>query len=245
MPDTSVSATSHPAATDAPFRLPAARFSRRHRRSRIRSRPRRHDRRLDNCACAATPTRRRRCAAAARRRRTRAGRAGARWPTARRGRLPHRAGRCAGHCRSARQLHAGGPDADRPGAQHGAVGSVHFRRQFLHAMRARGVSPDHVFPRPARRDGALHGDDARRQDALSGAAVERQPGRVRRACPDGTALGALGRSAPETVLPVRAGRRRSGPGRGQVHDRIGPRCAAGDLGPARRRGQMRATRWRR
>ena len=80
---------------------------------------------------------------------------------------------------------AGDPDAHRPGAQHGTIGTVYFRRQFLHAMRARRVSPDHLFPRSSRRDGALHRDDARRQNALSGAAVERQPGRVRAISPDG------------------------------------------------------------
>ena len=96
------------------------------------------------------------------------------------GRLSHRARRRAGHSSGARQLRARDPDADRPGAQYGAVGSVHVRRQFLYAMRARGVSPDHLFPRSSRRDGALHRDDPRRQDPLPGAAVERQPVGFRR-----------------------------------------------------------------
>ena len=44
MPDTR---RQHPAATDAPFRLPTARLSRRHGRSGVRSRSRRHEGRLD------------------------------------------------------------------------------------------------------------------------------------------------------------------------------------------------------
>ena len=50
-------------------------------------------------------------------------------------------------------------------------------------MRARGLPPDHVLSRPARRAGALHGDAARRSRALPGAAVERQPRRAGRARP--------------------------------------------------------------
>ena len=42
-------------------------------------------------------------------------------------------------------------------------------------MRGGGLPPHHLFPRPPRRAGALHGDAARRPRALSGAAVERQP----------------------------------------------------------------------
>ncbi len=64
--------------------------------------------------------------------------------------------------------------------EHHAVGPVCVGRQLLHAMRGRGLSPHHVFPRPSRRHGHLHGHAARRQGGLSGAAVERQPDRRRR-----------------------------------------------------------------
>ena len=147
----------------------------------VRSRPGRHAGRRASARCAATPRRRRRRAAAARRRRTRAGRRSA---------LDGRP-LAPGDYRlepdgalvipdGARRLRARRRDPHRPGAQHRALRPLHLGRQFLHPMRARRLPPHHLFPRPAGRDGALHRDDARRQGALSGAAVERQPGRQRR-----------------------------------------------------------------
>ena len=53
------------------------------------------------------------------------------------------------------------------------------------------------------------------------------------------ALGEMGRSAPQALVSVRAGRGRPGGGARPVHDARGPRGGAGDLGAARRRGQMR------
>jgi hypothetical protein len=58
--------------------------------------------------------------------------------------------------------HADGPLACRPGAQRVARGPVPLVRRVLHAVRGRGLPPHHVFPRPARRAGALHGHPARR-----------------------------------------------------------------------------------
>ena len=54
------------------------------------------------------------------------------------------------------------------------------------------------------------------------------------------ALGEMGRPAPEALLPVRAGRRRSRrPSRTDSRPRSGTAGGAGDLGAPRRRGQMR------
>ena len=53
-------------------------------------------------------------------------------------------------------------------------------RRLLHAVRGRGLSPHHLLPRPARRDGRVHGADEGEQGGVSGAALERQPGRARR-----------------------------------------------------------------
>ena len=155
------------------------------------------------------------------------------------GRLSHRARWRAGHCRRARRLHARHRDADRPGAQHRALRPLYLRRQFLHAMRARRLSPHHLFPRPARCDGALHRDDPRRQGALSGAAVERQPGRCRRS----RRMAGIGRKwvdphpKPSYLFALVAGDLVA------VEDsfttRSGRERAAGDLGAPRRRGQMR------
>ena len=64
-----------------------------------------------------------------------------------------------------------------------------------------------------------------------------RPGRASRR--ERTALGEMGRSAPQALLSVRAGRRRSGRGPRPVHHPLGPRGGARDLGAPRRRGQMR------
>ena len=152
-------------------------------------------------------------------------------------------GRRAGHRRRAGCLHPRCRNPHRARQKHRAVRALYVGRQFLHPMRARGLSPDHLFRRPAGCDGALFDDDRRRQGAVSGAAVERQPGRVGRgrgrASRRGPALGEMGRPAPQALLSVRAGRRRSGRGPRPVHHPLGPGGGAWDLGAPRRRGQMR------
>ena len=68
----------------------------------------------------------------------------------------------------------------RAGQEHQAHGPVRQQRLVLHAVRGRGLSPHHLLPGPPRCDGQLHGDPARRQGQVPGAAVQRQPGRQRR-----------------------------------------------------------------
>ncbi len=93
--------------------------------------------------------------------------------------------------------------------EHQAHGPVRERGHLLHAVRGRGLPPHHLLPRPPGRDGELHGDAARRQGRLPGAAVERQPGRTGRAA-RGPPLREVGRPVPEAQLPVRAGGRQAG-----------------------------------
>ena len=59
--------------------------------------------------------------------------------------------------------------------EHSPVGALHLGRGLLHAVRGRGLSPHHVLPRPARRDGRVQRADPRQQGGVSGAALERQP----------------------------------------------------------------------
>ena len=126
-----------------------------------------------------------------------------------------------------------------------AVRPLHVRRQFLHPMRARGLPPHHLFPRPARRDGALHHDDRRRQGALSGAAVERQSRSSSGERRDGRhwAKWVDPHPKPSYLFALVAGD--LVPFRDSFTTALGQDRAARDLGAARRRGQMRATRWNR
>ena len=116
-------------------------------------------------------------------------------------------GRRARHRQPARrQLHARDPQHLRAGEEHPALGPLHLGRRLLHAVRGRGLSPHHLLPRPARRDGRVQRADPREQGGLSGAALERQPGRARRAR-QRPPLRPLARPLPQAELPVRAGRR--------------------------------------
>ena len=66
-------------------------------------------------------------------------------------------GRPARHRQPARgQLHARDPQHLRAREEHRAVGPLHLGRRLLHAVRGRGLSPHHLLPRPARRDGRVH-----------------------------------------------------------------------------------------
>ena len=62
-----------------------------------------------------------------------------------------------------RRVHARGPQHLRAGQEHRAVRPVHLGRRLLHAVRGRGLPAHHLLPRPARRDGGLHGHAARRR----------------------------------------------------------------------------------
>ena len=58
-----------------------------------------------------------------------------------------------------RQLRPGRGDPDQAAREHRAVGALRVRWQLHHPVRGRGVSADHLLPRPAGRDGALHHHD--------------------------------------------------------------------------------------
>ena len=97
---------------------------------------------------------------------------------------------------------------------------------------AAGLPQDHLLARPPRRDGALPG--AHRGRTAAGAALERQPARLRRR------LGRVGGPVPQALLPLRAGRRRPrARSRTASPPRSGRDGAAADLGARRRRGPLR------
>ena len=106
-------------------------------------------------------------------------------------------------------------------------------------MRGRGLSPHHLLPRPARRDGDLHRHAARREGALPGAAVQRQSdrrGRTARRPP----LRHLARPAQKAQLPVRAGGRQAGGARAAHRHPVGQRTPAAGLRAPGRPRQDRA-----
>ena len=144
-----------------------------------------------------------------------------------RSRRDHR--RVGGHRRRhprARSLHARRPPPDpaerartftpddrqphQPQAEHQADGDLHLQHRLLQPVRGAGLPAHHALPRPARRDGALHGHAARRQGALSRAARQRQPRRAGRRSRR-PALGQVGRPVPEALLPLRRRRRQARP----------------------------------
>ena len=68
-------------------------------------------------------------------------------------------------------------DRDRrsiPSANTATDGPLSLGRHLLHAVRGRGLSPHHLFPRPAGRDGGLHHPHRGRQSRRAGAARQRQ-----------------------------------------------------------------------
>ncbi len=109
---------------------------------------------------------------------------------------------------------------------------------FFTQCEAEGFPPDHLFSRPSGRDGAVHDHDPGQRRPGPGAPLERQPRRARRSARR-TALGTVGGPAPEALLSVRAGRGRPRRGARPLHDPLGPARRSGDLGAARRRGQVR------
>ena len=134
-------------------------------------------------------------------------------------------------------------DAGRSVGQHAADGPLPLRRHLLHAMRGRRLSPHHLFPRPARRDGGLHHAHRGGDRGRAGAALQRQSRRERRAAGHRPPFRGLARSVPEAVLSVRAGRRQARLRRGPLSHHVGPRrrrCASMSS-PARRTAAP--TRW--
>ncbi len=146
--------------------------------------------------------------------------------------------RGAAHPGAIRSLHRPDRQPHLPGGEHRADGPVRVERQLLQPVRGRGLPPHHVLPGSTRRDGTVPRDRARGRRPLSGAAVERQPGRAgpaRRRPP----LRGVGRPVRQAELPVRAGRRPLRRARGARRARQRPRSAAADLRRARQPRQDR------
>ena len=138
-----------------------------------------------------------------------------------------------------RCVHARDPQHLRAGAQHGALRPLHLGWRSLHTVRGRGLSPHHLLSRPAGRDVRLHRHAARASRGVSGPAVQRQPGRARRARRR-PPLREVARPVPEAELPLRP--RRGGSGRARTahpHPRRA-RSPAADLRAPRRPRQDRA-----
>ncbi len=155
-------------------------------------------------------------------------------------------------------------DRNRPDRQHQAHGPLPLRRQLLHAVRGGGLSPDHLFPRPAGRAFRLHDADRGGAGGGAGPARQRQSNRERRRPRHEPPLRGLARSASEALLPLRPRRWKARQGRRALHDerrpggrsrrlcrarqggprRLRPRCAeARDaLGRARLRPRVRSRR---
>ena len=142
------------------------------------------------------------------------------------------------HPVGARCVHPRHGRAHRAAQEHEADGAVRLEGRLLHPVRGGGLPPHHVLRRPAGRDGALHDDDPRRPREVSGAAVEREPGRAGRRG-GRPALGEVGRPVPEAVLPLRDGRREARQARGHVRHALGPEGDAAGVGGA---GQGRPVR---
>jgi hypothetical protein len=83
-------------------------------------------------------------------------------------------------------------------------------RRLLHPVRGRGLPPHHLLPGPPGRDGGLHGHAQGRCQGLPGAAVQRQPGRIKGRLDNGRHFAVWARPLPQAQLPVRAGGRRPG-----------------------------------
>ncbi|XQU68070.1 hypothetical protein OJJOAM_000801 [Cupriavidus sp. H18C1] len=131
--------------------------------------------------------------------------------------------------RAARARHAADRQRLPAGGQHHAVGPVRLQWQLLHAVRGRGLSPHHLFPRPSRRDGDLPRHAARGQGRLSCAAVQRQSDR-RTGSGRRPPRGRVGRPLPQAVLSVRDRRRQAAMHRATHHHRLGQGEAAAGLG---------------
>ena len=92
-----------------------------------------------------------------------------------------------------------------PAEQYRALRSLRVGRQFLHAVRAGGLSPHHLFHRSARCDGALHDDDHVAEKArypvllVNGNPVEH--GAYRRTAAIGP-NGSIRTPSPPTSLPL-------------------------------------------
>ena len=110
------------------------------------------------------------CPAGARRRWAHVKRAQARWRSAR-GRALCRHARRTDHCAAAAAaVRAGNRNAGRSHGQHPAQRPLPIVQHLLHPVRGRRLSPHHLFPRPARRDGGLHHPHRSGQSRSSGSA---------------------------------------------------------------------------
>ena len=198
----------HSGSGRSPAGLPRPRFSHRLRRTRHFARARATTRVTPTLAMRPQPAGAAGCRADARRRRTELVGVAARRRA--RSRPPPMSRPRTAHARraAARPVHADDRDAARSGRQHQADGTVPLGFGLLHAMRGRGLSPHHLFPRPARRAFGLSRAGRGGQGGGAGAARQRQS-RSQGVAGDGPSFRGLARSVQEAELSVRAGRRRS------------------------------------
>ena len=106
---------------------------------------------------------------------------------------------------------------DQAPGQHRARGPVQVLRELLHAVRGGGIPKDHVLPGQTGRHERLHDEDRRGEVQVPGAAIQREPRRVRRPRRRET-LHRVGGPVPEAGIPLRARRRRPRRRGGLVHD---------------------------
>ena len=101
-------------------------------------------------------------------------------------------------------------------------------RHLLHAVRGRGLSPHHLFPRPPRRDGALHGAHRRGRTATSRCCSPTATWSRRRMLDDGRHCAAWNDPLPSRPTCSRWWRATS-PRCRTLHHQVGPRggrCAS-------------------
>ena len=143
-------------------------------------------------------------------------------------------------CQAAgRSLQAGDRHGLQSEGQHGADGPLPVEGHLLHAVRGAGLPPHHLFPRSPGCAGHLHGAHRGRPQRDAGAALQRQPARARHARRRQAALCGVARSAPQALLPVRAGGRQSRLARLRLHHRVGPQGRPAHLRGARQGGPLR------
>ncbi len=139
------------------------------RRPRCRAAPNPDSRPRAACAQAESGSRRPR-ACRSRRRRDRAGRRADRWRGGVVGGVHRHRRRPHDHPAAAAAVRARDRDGPRSFRQHQADGALSLGRRLLHAMRGGGLSPHHLFSRPAGRDGRIHHAHRSRPCRSAGAA---------------------------------------------------------------------------
>ncbi len=132
-----------------------------------------------------------------------------------------------------------------PAANSALMGLYLLERRLHDAVRGGGLSPHHLFPRPARRSRRLY--DAHRGGAERGAdpALERQSRRFGRYRGHRPAFRGLARPVPEALLSLRASSAARSP-RSTTRSRRAPAATSGSASIASRaRRSAATTRWTR